>query len=466
MSRERTETGSEIQIPESLEELMGFSARCPCGRTHSVEMRGASVRKGAIEDLLDWVLEIGCGLNVLVVVDQRTRQIAGERVLSLLLRGGHRARFCVVPDGTGGRPHAEESNLSLVEKEMEGADAAVAVGSGTINDLAKLSSYRKRIPYVSVATAPSMNGYTSAIAAVMLQGVKKTVDCHQPLAVIVDLDIIQSAPRELIAAGLGDLESKPTATADFRLAGMVRGEYHCKAPERVVLQAEAKVADAAKAIGGGDPEALALLSRALLLSGISMKLAGSSSPASGGEHLISHFWDMTAEEEGRVEGWHGAQVGVATLVTAALYEELREVSPDAMDAEALVRSQRTPEDADREIRLRHGPRADEVLAEYHKKALNGDSLMREIEAIRSRWSELWSSLDGVLRPLSRIQSILKDGGAPTTMSELRLTPDHLRRSFLAAREIRGRYTVLDFAAELGLLEPLCERVIRKSGCIG
>jgi glycerol-1-phosphate dehydrogenase [NAD(P)+] len=452
-------------IPGRLEDLLGFSSPCRCGKVHSVEMRGVSIRPGALEDMVGFAREVGGKLSLVVVADRVTREIAGERVRRLLESDGHRTRTCRLPDGAGGRPHADEEALRIVEAALQGADLAVAVGSGTVNDLTKLASFNRKIPYLVAATAPSMNGYTSAIAAVMQKGVKRTVDCHQPYAAVADLDILKRAPAELVAAGLGDLESKPTSTADFRLCGRVRGYYYCPAPEGVVLEAEARVAEASAGLRERDPQALRLLTEALMLSGISMKLAGSSSPASGGEHLISHFWDMTAPDEGRVEGWHGAQVGVATIVTAALYEFLQEIDPGDVDVDALVAGHPPQEKIEDSIRARHGRRAEEVWREYSKKHPSAEQLRRELAVIRDGWGDLWADIGGSLRPAARIRKILSSAGAPVTMGGLGLEPGHLRRAFLAAREIRNRYTVLDLAADLGVLESRAGEVLQASGCL-
>jgi len=454
-----------VRPPRQLHELFGFRQACACGRVHQVDLQGAVVGPGAIEQVVDWVASLGRGLSLAMVVDARTWQVAGQRVQALLEADGHSARICTLADGAGGRPHADEKTLGVVRQALTGCDLALAVGSGTINDLTKLASFQLQLPYLAVATAPSMNGYTSAIAAIMRDGIKRTVSCHQPLAVIADMDLLVKAPRHLIASGLADLESKPTSTADFRLAGLLRGDYYCPAPEEVVLSAEARVAEAASAIGRADPEAIALLTEALLLSGISMRLAGTSSPASGGEHLISHHWDMLAPYEGRVEGWHGHQVGVATIVTSSLYESLRELDPSSIDPDAIIAGRKPKEQLRRELRLRHGPLADLVEPEFFAKHLDDEALRAELEQIRDGWDALWQKLDTVLRPAARVREILKAVGAPTRMSELQLSDEHLRRSFLEAREIRGRFTVLDLAADLGLLERLAPEVLARAACM-
>ncbi|HOX45870.1 MAG TPA: iron-containing alcohol dehydrogenase [Myxococcota bacterium] len=456
-----------LELPEHLEGLLGLRVACACGRTHEVTLQAAPVGPGVVAELPGLARRAaGAGRRVVVVQDRVTRAVLGERVARLLAADGQRVETCLVPDGAGGRPHADEGALAVVEASLAAADLAVAVGAGTLNDLTKLASHRRGVPYLCVATAPSMNGYTSGLAAMSLGGLKRTVPCVQPFAVVADLDVLGQAPAALVAAGLGDLESKPTATADHRLAAWVRGEHHCPAPERVVLAAEARVAESAAGLPRRDPEAMRRLTEALLLSGLSMKLAGSSSPASGGEHLMSHLWDMEAAAEGRVEGWHGAQVGVATLITASLYERLGRLCPGELDR-AWLRSGGLSREAWRErLRAEHGPRAAEVEAEFLPKLRTGVEREAELGRVLDGWDELWGALAPALRPARLTRAVLEAGGAPVTARAVGLTPGHLRRALLVARQIRGRYTVLDLAEELGVLPGAAEEVLAASSTLG
>jgi len=311
-----------------------------------------------------------------------------------------------------------------------------------------------------------MNGFTSAIAAILREGVKRTVPCRQPCAVVADLDILSNAPLALARAGLGDLESKPTSTADFRLAHWVCGSYYCGAPERVVFEAEARAAEAAEGIGRGDPESVARLTEALLASGVSMALAGTSAPASGGEHLLSHFWDMTAAEEGRREGLHGAQVGVATIAMAALYEELLGVDVAALDLRAIAAALPSRDETVRRIRRNHGPRAEEIIAETLEKRVDGSALERRLCALRSDWPRLRERLSEMLRASSRVREVLARAGAPTTAREIGITDGEFLRAAQLGREIRGRYTVLDLAFELwDVGARALDAAIRRSACL-
>ncbi|RME25523.1 MAG: iron-containing alcohol dehydrogenase [Deltaproteobacteria bacterium] len=218
-----------------------------------------------------------------------------------------------------------------------------------------------------------------------------------------------------------------------------------------MFEAEKRVADAAEGIGRGDPGAIAVLMEALLLSGISMKMAGSSAPASGAEHLISHYWDMTASSEGRVEGWHGAQVGVATIVSAGLYGYLRNLDPAGIDPDALCSSRPDLVD-DGQLQALHGSWWKLARRELDKKTLSDKDYVEELAKVLEGWERMWSHLDPVLRPADRVRRILEKAGAPTRVGQLGLTGEQLERAFVAARQIRARLTVLDLCAELGLLE--------------
>jgi glycerol-1-phosphate dehydrogenase [NAD(P)+] len=451
-------------IPTDWKKLAGFSTACPCGKVHSIDTRHFIIRAGALRDVHQCVAGRFRGKSVGMVADKRTYSIAGQAVSELLRSVGYDVIRCIVADGEGGRPHATFDAALDVERRLRTVEFIVAVGSGTVNDLGKLASYRLGIPYIIVATAPSMNGYTSAVAAIMKDGLKQTIPCRQPVAVVADLDVLCKAPAPLIQAGLGDLASKPVSTADFMLSAMLRGTYFCPVPGQVVAEAEARAAACARELSDGKPEAVKVLTEALLLSGCSMKLAGSSSPASGGEHLISHYWDMTAAAENRAEGFHGAQVGVATIVTASLYEFLRKLSPDSIDVDNLVAARLPAADESAAVAARHGKFGALAAAELQKKRIDSQAYRRELQYVVSYWDVIWETLSA-LKPASAIRAVLQQAGCPVTVDALGLTDAHLRRGFLYAREIRGRFTVLDFAADLGILESAESRVLTESGCL-
>lgn len=463
MMRKHTQTSGESL---SLHALLGQRLPCSCDVEHVVPTRAVSLGPGRLYDLPVLCGRLLRGQTALVLDDQTTHDIAGQLAGSILERAGYRVTRHTLQPWDGEHLIASDETVQSVHALIHAdIDFLVAVGSGTVNDMVKLASFRAGRPYIVCCTAPSMNGFTSAIAAILSKGVKRTVAARPPVAVIADLDILTTAPPVMLRAGLGDMLSKPVSTADWKLAHLIKGEYYCDLPLRIVEQAEQACRRHAEAIGRAAVEGVRSLTEALLLSGISMVVAGSSSPASGGEHLLSHYWDMTAHWYGREEHLHGAQVGVGTLVTATLYEKLQQLRPEAMDLQRLRREYLDWPTMERELRRVHGSLGDEVVGEARKKYVPLAQKEHEWQFIVENWQHIWAALQGILMPARHIREILVAAGAATTIAELGISAEELRMAFIHARDIRGRYTVLDFAHDLGVLEGLADEVLEDSGVL-
>lgn len=421
-------------LTEKVQHLLGQRWACTCGREHVIPTKRVLIQPHALEKLPLFLGDLFPGKShILTVADETTDTIAGVEIEHKLAGAGYSVQKVLLPSsGPDKAPEADQGNVDHVVEHVTGqVEILLAVGSGTVNDVVKLAAHERGKPYVVYPTAPSMNGYTSPIAAIMDGGTKTTVPAHPPLGVLADVDLLANAPIAMIRAGLADLLSKSVSTADWRLSSLIEGTYYCERPNEMVSEAERICAEQAEAIGQGAPEAVEQLIHALLLSGFSMVVAGSSSPASGGEHLISHYWDMTAAAHGRHKGLHGAQVGVATLVTSKLYEKLTAIDPGQIHIEAIP---------DPQGRAR-------------------------VRTIRENWETLWAEVGRILRPWSAIRQVLVRAGAPVTVSELGIPPEEMREAFLRAKDIRKRYTVLHFAHDLGVLQELAEEVLSESGVL-
>ena len=132
-----------------------------------------------------------------------------------------------------------------------------------------------------------MNGYASSIVALLVNKLKCTIATRSAVAVIADLDVISQAPLEMNRAGLGDIVSRGVSIADWKLAELVKGEYFCRVPFEIIADLEDVYAPNISRLSQGDTEVLRALMETLIYSGISMVIANTSAPASGGEHLIS-----------------------------------------------------------------------------------------------------------------------------------------------------------------------------------
>lgn len=444
-------------MSDAWRELLGREMPCECGRTHRVPTREVLLGSGVVEGLADVADRYTRGGGVAVIADPNTWEVAGRRVAALLARHTP-AQVVLAPLQAGHDLKADDRSLERLCAAIPQADLLVSVGSGTINDLTKLAATDRGIPSICVATAPSMNGYPSAIAAITRAGIKCTVPCDPPVAILCDTDILSSAPEPMIQAGFGDLLSKSTSAADWLMAHLLRGEYFCHRPLEVVEEAERQCTQQAAAIGRREPAAIALLAEGLIQSGMSMAMAGASSPASGGEHLISHYWDMTAPAQGREPDLHGRQIAVATVAAGRLWAAVRAATADGLDLTMLPQGP-SLEDLQRQSREHFAPllgadTAGQVAELVGRKWQSPEGLRTALAPLAHHAQDFWEQLARYLRDPTETAAAYQAAGAPTTPEQVGVSLLQAREAFVFARHIRDRYTILDLADALGMLEDM------------
>lgn len=433
-------------------DLLNRPFACACGRTHHIPTRHITVGRGALDALPEALAATGGPARLLAISDATTRAAAWERIAPRLRSLGLTVTEVVLPPGPHGPPFADEANRQRIQEAVRpDTDAILAIGSGTINDLAKVSSRTFGTPYLVCATAPSMNGYPSGNASLLEGGLKVTRLAQAPTAILADLEILTAAPLAMIRAGLGDLLSQLTALADWRLSSLVEATDYCPAVAGLVSEAIQRVGEDADALNRREEAAVARLTEALILSGFTMVMAGQSAPASGAEHLISHYLEMEAGTDGRAEPLHGAQVGVTCILTADLMRRLADTAPWDLPGPSATLPDAW-EEAEATLVARHGALWNVVRDEARAKHRGASNRTKRFASLRERWNEIWAAL-GPLCPESRfLREALRRSGAPTTPAELGLSAERIHRALVVAREIRNRYTILDLAAEVGVLE--------------
>lgn len=433
--------------------LLGSTWKCDCGQTHSVPVRQVIVEHGAISNLAAIVKDAGNVKSALVISDANTRKIAGEKIAGMLKSCDFVARELVIP---GEKPVADDVTADWVVSKVRDEEILISCGSGTVTDLTKYSSFQKKRPFIAVATAPSMNGYASGIVALTEKGLKKTIPVVPALAVLGDLDILCNAPVDMIRSGLGDVISKPVSMADWKLSSIVKGDFFCPLPYNLIADLESIYTASPQKLPARDSGAIRALMEALVYSGISMIIAGSSAPASGAEHLISHTLDMQASLHGVEHDFHGAQVGVSTIITARLYERLMALDPSKLDWTAIRDHHRAGKAA--MIKEYWGALAPSVIGEYDRKWMPWEQKREELARIVEHWDEITDELKVFLRPSSEIERILAAAGAKTHYSDIGSSPQAFGQAILMALSMRSRYTVLDLADDLGLLREFANQM--------
>jgi len=167
-----------------------------------------------------------------------------------------------------------------------------------------------------------MDGYASDGAAMILGGMKETVKAGLPKAIIADTEVLKNAPMEMIKAGYGDIIGKYSALCDWKLSTAVNGEYFCQYIYDTTFQMIERTLETAQGLLERNEESIKILTEALVIVGIMMSFAGTSRPASGSEHHLSHFFEIVGIVHSEDYFPHGIDVAYSTVVTAKLREEI------------------------------------------------------------------------------------------------------------------------------------------------
>lgn len=275
---------------------------------------------GAIRQIVPYVQERQF-TRLVIAVDMNTYEAAGKELAFILKVAGIEFTLCELMPNETGDVVADEPTLVQLMLELETgiSDALVAVGSGTIHDIVRFASHKCGIPFISVPTAPSVDGFTSAGAPLIIRGIKKTIPAVPPIAIFADLDILKKAPQRLVAAGFGDMLGKYTSLFDWKFSNLTASEPYNEQVALITRQALESCVKHVEEIGKRTEEGIRVLMTALIESGVAMLMFGQSHPASGAEHHVSHYWEMEYLRRGHRALLHGAKVGVACAEISRLY---------------------------------------------------------------------------------------------------------------------------------------------------
>ena len=430
-------------------DLFGRTFLCECGKTHHIEPREVVYSRKALDELPSVCARAAGGRRVTVIMDIRTREVAGARSCRLLADDGRRVTEIVVPDGPDGRsPVCDDVTKERLSTQLDTPDLIVAVGSGVISDLGKWLAFEGNLPFICVATAASMNGYASANVAPTIKDVKTLVRARPPVAVVANATVIENAPHRLTASGLGDILAKSVSSADWRLNHLLFGDYYCERSVGLIADIEPLYLDHSETIKARAPQAIEALFRGLLLTGAAMTMAETSSPSSGGEHMVSHTLDMMSTLDGAEHDLHGRQVGVGTILASELYRRVLAIeSPEFAEPGPSV------------DRAFWGRLADAVQEHYADK----DERMRVARETISRgnaWDDvIRRNLAPMLRSPEKVRHCLKQAGAACRAADIKCDKERLLTAFLHGHEIRPRFTILDLARLVGVMPAAAEEIV-------
>lgn len=296
--------------------------KCDCGKTHSCDIKKVIIKEGAINELSE---NLGDYKNILLVADENTYKAAGEAVKEQI---GSRCENVLVYHRDGVVVPNEEAVEKAEKLLTPDTDLIIGVGSGVIQDLCKYVSFNAKLPYYIVATAPSMDGYASVGAAMIMKHMKITYSAHVPEVIIGDVDVLKNAPMDMIKSGYGDILGKYSCLNDWELSHVVNDEYLCEYVYNLTYEMLLKTKDLGASLLQRDAEAIKTLTEALVGVGVAMAYMGNSRPASGSEHHMSHFFEITGILNDEPYFMHGIDVAYSAVYTEKMREEiLRSPSP-------------------------------------------------------------------------------------------------------------------------------------------
>jgi glycerol-1-phosphate dehydrogenase [NAD(P)+] len=395
----------------------------PGSRLNPIGLRHLLIGDRALDDLpaiTDAVRRPG---EVVVLMDStpmRHGEVSLKPEVVELLAPGREVRAVTLgePDS---ELHVDAGTIAAATAAVEGAGCMVALGSGSICDIAKEATRPDIVPLVVVQTANSVNAFSDDMAVILRDGVKRTVPSRWPDALVIDLSVIADAPARLNRSGIGELAAVLTAPADWYLAGAIGmdGSYDRRVVD-LFREGADELAAIATGVERGDLDAIESACDLMTRSGLALGVAGRTAPMSGTEHTVSHLLDMSAETRGKPTGLHGAQVGVAAVVVATAWDRLL----DELDPERLLAAVGEPDGLQRRVSEAFagldpsGRMVDECWREVRQKADRFARLGPRLEQFTAEWDEHRLELRRLLGSPADIRQVLVAAGGPSTFAEL------------------------------------------------
>lgn len=402
--------------------------------------------------------------KALIVADENTWRAAGEAVYGYLQSAGVECEEPYI--FTEKDLHAEWHFIEMLDARLASTDAiAVSVGSGTINDLCKLSSHHQSRSYMCVATAASVDGYSSFGASITYNNMKQTFNCPAPRAILADVGVMAKAPREMTAAGYADLAAKIPAGAEWIIADFVGSEPIHDAAWHI-SQDNLKVAlSDPEGVAALKPEAIAPFVEGLMLSGFAMQAARSSRPASCTDHLFSHLWNMRDHKYNGVTPSHGFQVSVGTLMMCAMFDQMFKSDFTKLDVDAAVAAWKSADQVRHEAEQLFAGEAfaelgvTEIMAKYDDK----EEVRRQLNLAKANWPDLKAKLQQQCYTFDEMYRYLSIVGAPVKPEDVGISKQQMKADVPFVRHLRRRYNMMDLGLRAGLLDTWVDGVFGQGG---
>lgn len=405
-----------------LKKILHSLENCPCGRKHTFVTEVAEIGHGVKERAGKILADAGFPKKVLIVSDDNAMR-AADGLLSVLEAAGFEMKKLVYKN----MMYAKIEQVREVEALLGDVDGVIAVGTGSVDEICRVASFNQKKKFAIFATAPSMDGFASDSAPIIKNNFKTSVYVEQPMAILADTEILAKAPTELKAAGFGDMVAKYIGIFDWRLSHMLTDEYYCPAVAEITMQGVNKIMALADKVTGEDEEAAGNIMEGLILSGLGMKLAGCSRPASGAEHVVSHYWECYKLARGIWPEFHGKKVGVATVLINRIYHNIADRVPE-------IDPIPDPTDME-EVKAAFDPSQVDEVVRLNTPAITADIDLARLKRI---WPDVRKMINEILPSDEKLMRLMKAAGAVTEPADVHVTPELMEKGLKYHSYMRKR----------------------------
>ena len=381
-----------------LEKLKKDFENCDCGLEHTTDLKEVVIGSGIIGEVGNILKRNNFGENLLLVADKTTLEVSDGILTSLK---EFRVRLKIYEN----LREATVAQVEVIKELLSETDGVISVGTGSLHDICRKAAAELNKPLCLFATAPSMDGFASYCAPLTNGNFKITYPAKSPEVVIADTKILASSPKELKSAGFGDMIGKYIGLIDWQVSSILTGEYYCEKVANLTRQATDKIMALADQITMDSEESASAVFEGLLLTGLGMSFVKNSRPASGTEHILSHFWECKKLLDGKLSDFHGKKVGVATLLIMKEYQKLLEKTSVKAHKEVIDWE---------DVYSHYGALKDEVIKLNTPDTIT-DNL--DLKLIEDNWQKIRQIILSV-PSYEEMLSLMKRAGAVTTCDEI------------------------------------------------
>jgi glycerol-1-phosphate dehydrogenase [NAD(P)+] len=411
--------------------------------------------------------------KVLIVADEtpikRGEDVLKDFVYGIFQQKGLQAELLTLTADSTGLLHADMEAVHQVRSKITVNTGIVGIGGGTITDICKYATYLFRqdrtnsvkVPLIVCQAATSGSAFGANQAVIFKDGVKRTLPAVYPTVVMVDLDVIASAPRNLNIAGFGDMSGILISSVDWYVSNLVgMSDGYSELVVDIMQDSGQALLDIDRNVGNLSPEGIETLAKILVMMGIVSSIGYGTAPISGFDHMISHALDFEGVATGRKLSLHGAQVGLGTAYAAVAYNFfLREFTPDTVDLNRCYPSDKEAFDG----MIRGFDHLDldeksvnEIWTHYREKLNLWEEKRPLFEKFLADWSTAGGPREQIAAKLKSAEEIAESihlSGNPTLPEELipPLSRQQMRFAFLNARFMRNRFILADIMGAAGIM---------------